>query len=193
MGSNVAGYLEPNSQPAPLEDAALEDFFHDIIVGLSGLPDDKVRPMWQEEPPTQPGRSNVWLAFGITIQPGDTYAAEVHDPVGEEGQGVDQFQRHETLEISMICFGPNSGATMRLLRDSVQIEQNRAVLTANGFGFQETTDIIHGPVLAKSKYQQRSDMKLIVRRAVVRDFQVLNILESDITLDVGLATVQPSP
>ena len=186
MPSNIPGYLPPQSAPAPLEDVALEDFFHDIIVGLSGLDDLMVRPIWQGEPPTQPGRDENWIAFGLTVQPSDTYAVEVHSP---EIDGSDELQRHETIEVSMMCYGANAGAVLRLLRDSIQVEQNREVFTQNGMGLQETTEIIAAPVLAKARWQRRFDMKMLVRRIVVREFEVLNILEADIYLKAQLSKV----
>lgn len=188
MPSTVPGYLEPQAVPAPLEDQALEDFFQQIIKGLSALDDELVRPDWQEEPPTQPERVVNWIAFGITSSPSDGYPAIMHDPDADADEGNDELQRHETMEIALKCYGPNAGAILRQVRDSIQVDQNLAVLTANGFGFQETTEIVHAPVLSKSKWQRRFDMKMILRRIVVRNYQVLSILESDINLEVELST-----
>lgn len=188
MDSTQSGYLQPQSSPAPLEDQALEDFWQEVLIGLSGLAETLVRPDWQEEPPTQPSRATNWIAFGITIQPSDAYAAQVNLPDDDAREGAEGFQRHETLEVGLKCYGPNSGATLRLVRDSIQVDQNLAVLTANGFGFQETTEIIHAPLLAKAKWQQRHDMKIICRRLVERKYSVLNILEPDIILDVETST-----
>lgn len=187
--SSEAGYLQPQSLPAPVEDEPLEDFFHDVIQQLAGIDDgDLVRPRWQGEPPTQPDRDVQWISFGITHAPADTYAAEIHDAGAAQEDGSDTMQRHETLHIFMSVYGPNSQATLALIRDSIQIEQNRAVLTQNGMGLQETTEPVHAPLIAKSKWLQRWDMTMIVRRAIERDYSVLNILESDLYLKVQLSS-----
>lgn len=186
--SSEAGYLQPEAAPAPTQGDSLEDFFQIVLVQLSGLPDEVVRPRWQGEPPNQPERTSNWLAFGITRAPADTYAVELHQPgVGQE-DGTDQLQRHETLEILCSCFGPDSQEVLSLIRDSIQLEQNRAVLTQNGIGLQETGEIIHAPVIAKTKWLQRYDMTIIVRRSILRDYKVLNVLESDLFLNVELST-----
>lgn len=188
MPSNVPGYLAPKSSPAPLEDAALEDFLQQVLAGLSGLADDLVRPMWQLEPPTQPQRGVNWLSFGITVYPCEGYPFEDHDPDSDGGIGDSEQQRHETVEVHLACFGDNAGATLRLVRDAIQIDQNLAVLRASGFGLQETTEIVNGPLLAKSRWQRRMDMKLVLRRQVSRKFELLNILEADIFLKVPLSS-----
>ncbi len=193
MPSNIPGYLAPQSNPAPLEDAALEDFLHDVLVGLSGLANELVRPAYQEEPPTQPERDQNWLAFTISEEPTEGFPAFVHDQSADGGDGVDEFQRHEGLYIQLMCYGPNANAIQRLIRDSIQVDQNVAVLEASGFGLQETTEIINAPVLAKSKWTRRFDMKIILRRIVIRNYENLNILESDLFLQVPLSKSGVTP
>lgn len=183
MPSNIAGYLDPDATPAPPVDDPFEDFIHDVLVGLSGIADELVRPRFQGEPPTQPGRTVDWVSFGLAATQADTYAANVHiNADAENPEGADTFQRHETVNILVSCYGPNAQGYATLIRDSLQVEQNRAVLTANGVGLQETTEIINAPVLAKEKWLRRYDFTIIVRRCIDREYGVLSILSVDLFL-----------
>lgn len=63
--SATGGYLLPEQSPAPLEGDALDDFFHDIVAGITGLDTNLVRPRWQETPPPAPKRGTNWAAVGV--------------------------------------------------------------------------------------------------------------------------------
>lgn len=53
--TTTPGYLPPSTSPA--YDAALDQMFHDLVMGITGLTGDLVRPRWQAEPPQQPEHS----------------------------------------------------------------------------------------------------------------------------------------
>lgn len=173
-------YIAPLASPAPLEDNDFEDFLHDVFVGLTGLNPDLVRPRWQPEPPNIPDFGTDWLAFGITTIPADTYAVTQHDPAGN---GSDSFQRHETVEVLLSAYGPNSMRTLSLLRDSIQVEQNRSVLVANGMGVIETTSMIAAPAMIKDRWTKRWDMTFRFRRQVLRVYQVLSLVSASGTIN----------
>lgn len=185
--SSTGGYLQPAVTPAPLEDQAFEDFLQEIFVGLSGLPTDSVIPRWQPEPINQPDLLSDWIAFGIMRQDPDVYAVVEHDPTGN---GQDQMQRHETVEILLSSYGPNSVRNLSTLRDGLQVSQNRDVLTTNGMGVVQTGEMTPVPTLVKDRWLRRYDMMLTIRRQILRSYPVLNLSSAQATLntDDGITT-----
>lgn len=190
MPSNAVGYLLPNDAPAPLEDDAFENFLHDLFAGITGMANELVRPRWQPEPPNQPARELNWLAFGIMDIDADTYAVTEHDPatIGPNPPGSDSLQRHETVEVLISSYGPNSMKNLAVLRDGLQIEQNRAVLTANGMGLTNTGRINPAPSLVKEKWLKRFDMLMVFRRQVRRVYSVYNLASAVGTLNTEALT-----
>lgn len=178
--SATGGYLVPAVAPAPLEDAAFEDFLHDYFAGLTGLANADVRPRWQPEPPNIDTFGNNWLAFGIMVLDPDTYAVEEHDPTGN---GTDQFQRHETVEVLISSYGDNAMRNLSQLRDGIQISQNREVLQLAGIGVVQTGQIIAAPSLVKSRWLRRFDMTFTFRRCILRTYPVLNLLSAKGEID----------
>lgn len=176
--SSVAGYLSPSATPAPLEDDALDTFLHDLLVGVTGLPGDMIRPRWQPEPPTQPARDVDWMAFGVMDEDPDTYSAVIHN-----ANGSDEMQRHENFSVLISSYGLNARANLGLLRDGIQLEQNRAILSANIMGLVETGRVITAPALVKDGWLRRFDMTMVLRRQVRRIYSVKNLASMDGILD----------
>lgn len=196
MGNTSAtgGFVRPAASPAPLEDTDLEDFLQAMVVGITGLPDDLVRPRWQEEPPDQPDIDTDWAAIGVTETDPDTFAATVHYP------GYDELRRHEILNILVSFYGPHSNSYAELLRDGLQIAQNREVLTNNGMGLVETGDVTRVPSLVKQRWQQRADLPMRIRRQVKRQYPILDLVAAEVDLSnlkddgsVMVSTVEVPP
>lgn len=182
--SASGGYLTP-AGAAPLQDEAFENFLHDLFVGLTGISNELVRPRWQPEPPNQPDFGSDWLAFGIMRQAGDTYGYMEHD---SDGDGTDQLTRHESVEILLSSYGPNASGNLSLLRDSLLVEQNRAVMVAAGMGQTETGEIIPAPTLVKDRWMRRFDMTMSFRRSIQRTYPVLTLLSAQGTLNTEAMT-----
>lgn len=178
--SATGGYIQPAVAPAPLEDKALEDFLQEVFVGISGLTTDKIRPNWQPEPPNQPDFGTDWIAFGITRQAADAYAAVIHDV---NGLGTDELQRHETVEVIISSYGDNATKNLAVLRDGLQVEQNRAVLESVAIGMIETGEILAMPALVKNRWTRRFQMMFTFRRQIRRSYPVLTILTAQVELD----------
>lgn len=179
MTSTVAGYLAPNSTPAPLEDDALDDFLGDVIAGITGLDrDNLVRPRWQEDPPNLPARTVTWCAVGVTDHIPDTYA---YTALEADGLTTDLI-RHETLVINATFYGPQSGAIATLFRDGLQIPQNLEALFGAGFGLIEATGPTQAPELIKEKWLQRNDIIWKTRREIRRVYPVLSLLSAHGTI-----------
>lgn len=186
--SATGGYLTPDGVIAPpLEDEALDDFLGDIVAGITGLDRDKyVRPRWQEEPPNLPARSVDWVAVGVIHRTSDTNAVEQHDG---GGQGTDLIIRHEQLELLCSFYGPNCQAKGALLRDGLGVAQNREPLFLAGMGLVSVGDLTKAPEILKSAWYQRTDLTIVIRREVRREFAVLNILSAEGTIITDVETI----
>lgn len=178
--SATGGYLRPAASPAPLQDDALQDFLQELVVGVTGMDPKSVIPRWQPEPPNLKTQGTDWAAIGLMTSRPDMYAAVMHL---DDGQGADQLQRHEVMEILTSFYGPNSERNAALLKDGLQIGQNREVLVANGMGLVSTGDPIAVPSLVKDRWLKRMDMPLTIKREILRVYPVENILIGRAYLD----------
>lgn len=183
--SASVGYLTPTVSPAPLEDDALDDFFQVWIAGITGLTGSSVRPLWQKESTNIPAESVDWVAFGITEIEADLYAAKLHYA---DADGKDQLRRHEVLHCRCSFYGPNAKKYCNILRDGMQVGQNHNVLSVNNMGLVESNSPVFVPELLKMKWYKRVDMTFKIKRQVVREYQVLNLLEGNGTLNNELYT-----
>lgn len=182
--SATGGYLLPEGPPAPgpLQDDALADFFQAILVGLTGIDGKMVRPKWQANPPGNPGQGIDWIAFGVEMQDSDGFAFVQHVGGADGGNGADVFQRNENLHITCNFYGPNCGAFASQVSDGLLIEQNRAVLTANGMGLTDAGKPRRVPDYLNMLWYPRVDLVLIIRRCVQRVYPILNLLSADGTV-----------
>ena len=194
--SSTGGYVVPtNAIPAPLNDAALEDFLHDVLAGVTGLANDLVRPRWQEEPPNLPPRNVTWAAFGVRSVSADTFPAVTHDPTAAAGQGADILSRHQELTLLASFYGPASQTNAERLRDGLLIAQNREALFLAGMALVEVGEIVSAPELVKQKWLRRWDLPVIIRREVRREYPILNLLSAsgDIISTAGTITFNVNP
>lgn len=178
--SATGGYLPATPSPAPLEGPALINFFQEWIVGLTGLPGKMVRPRWQQEPPNIPEEGTDWLAFGITNRAADTFAVELHPPLGPD---YNQIRRHEVLDILVSIYGPNADNYAHLLREGMALAQNREPLSLNSMGLISSGAVQTVPELVKEKWYYRVDMPFSIRRQIVREFRVLSLTSAQGTVN----------
>lgn len=160
-----------------LDDDVLFDFFHDFIAGVTGLGGQHVVPRWQENPPNLEAFGNNWCGFGITAYKTDTFAAEV------QKVGFAELHRHEEMEIQCSFYGTNAAAYARLLRDGMQVSQNLESFSLNNMGLINSGDLLNVPSLVKERWQHRVDFPFYVRRQIVREYPILELLGSNITVN----------
>lgn len=186
--SATGGYLTPTSSVA-LNDDALDDFLQAVVVGVTGMPGATVRPRWQPEPPNLPQTSvgadgatviPDWAAIGIIDVEPDFNAAVMHQSAGN---GDDILLRQEILTLMTSFYGPNAGSNCALLRDGLQIAQNREVLQVAGYGVIETGNPRQVPVQIKDIWWRRVDMQVRIRRQVQRIYPVLNLVSAAGTIN----------
>jgi hypothetical protein len=213
--SASGGFLQPQ-QSALLEDDALDDFLQMLVAGITGLPGAMVRPRWQTQEPILPPIDTDWSAIGIVSRDGDTYSTEWHEgggptsdignyeigasPIGgalspgASGPASSSIIRHETLNIVATFYGPNCQGNAALLRDGLGLAQNREVLFLARMGLQEIGQLARGPELVKGNWLGRVDLPFSIRRAIVRNYAILNLrqlqgtLATDAEASVALTT-----
>jgi hypothetical protein len=182
--SSTGGFLAPLPSPAPtpLEDAALQNFLQSIVVGITGLTGAMVFPRWQETPPNIPPINTAWASIGVQNRKAETFAFEFHDGTLNSGNGLDTLIRHEEAEILCGFYGPTADTNASLLRDGLQVAQNREALQLAGMSLIECGDLLTVPSLVNSQWYYRVDLPFRVRRAIVREYPILNLLSSQITV-----------
>lgn len=179
--SATGGYLTPSSSPAPLEGEALVDFVQSWVVGITGMPGQNVRPRWQPESTNIPQEDVSWAALGVVRREIQTFAYEKFIPNQTGGYG--QVINHEIMHFLISFYGPNADVHSQVLREGMYLSQNREILSLNNMGLVACGEIVTLPELLKQKWLYRVDLPFSIRRQIVRDYPVLNILSGDIRLD----------
>jgi hypothetical protein len=188
--SSTGGYLQPSPAPAPqpLQGQSFQDWLQQIIVGITGLPGPSVVPRWQLEPPDLPDVGTDWAAFGIIETIPDTFAAIIHNPTG---QGDDTFQRHELVKLLVSFYGPDADSYCALLRDGLQVAQNREVMFLASVGHVETGNPQAVPSLVQNQWLYRVDIPWTVKRRVLRNYPILNLLIGQGTIISDIPQTEP--
>ena len=171
----------------------LEDFLHDFLVGISGLPNELVRPDWQLYPGVFPGNKVGipdfevdWLAFGIKNKRSD------FSPVQElKSNGSYEMQRNEYLDLFCVFYGLNSQITAENVRDNLFINQNSEVLNRNGFAFVKVDEIIDASMIFNNRFYRRADLTITIGRLLKKTYEILPFLkaEGDVIGNIGEKTI----
>jgi hypothetical protein len=180
--SSTGGYLAPSSG-SPADDANLEAIVQRLIVGVSGLPGNMVRPTWQVNIPQQPSPATNWCAIQIQSITPDDNPAIIHDPVAE----TDTLYRHEEIEVLLSFYGITGQQYASQARDGLYLNQNDEALKTVNMVFVGTSPIRTASDFINQQAVRRFDFTLTLRRQVVRTYSILNILSATI----GLETDQP--
>lgn len=170
--SSTGGYLSPVSS-RPVEDDAFEDFIGNVVAGITGLARALVRPRWQPKPPPHPPITTNWCAIGITTIVSDYGTVSLHNPAG---QGADEQQRHDTVDLLASFYGPGAYSLASRLRDGLMVSQNRAAMRSAGINLLESTRIRPASDLLNERFIRRVDLEISLRRAFVRTYPILNVL-----------------
>ena len=166
-----------------LDDDAFHDFFHDYVMGITGLAGALIVPRWQPDPPNISDFESNWCAFGITDFKSDVFAAEI------QKIGYCEIHRHEIVQFMLSFYGKNSTGYARLFRDGVQLSQNHEILSANSMGLVETGDLTNAPAFIKERWQRRIDLPFSIRRQIIRTYPILEIMKADITFTDGIVPI----
>lgn len=181
--SASGGYLQPVGTQ-PIDDDALDDVFHDMVVGITGLAPDLVRPRWQPTVAKQPAAAVNWCAIGVVEEEPDANAVVVHDPNANGGAGQDNLRRNEKIKVLATFYGANAKQYAKMLRDGLSILQNLEAIKIELLAFITTDTIRAVPEQINNVWVRRYDLPMHFRRLVERSYSVESIATGDITLHV---------
>jgi hypothetical protein len=188
--SATGGYLLPTSAP-PAEDDALDDIFTELISGLTGFDrDTRVRPRWQPTQSSLPSRDVNWCAVGVTEDEPDDNAVITHNPTADSGNGQDDLQRHEEIQVLATFYGPNAKGYAKQVRDGLSIPQNRETLQLSDLTFVKTGRIRAVPEQMNNVWQRRYDLPIFFRRRVARSYAIQTIQSVGVELHVDSRVIQ---
>lgn len=181
--STSGGYLIPTSSQGLPGDLTLNQFIQTVLVGISGLPGQFVRPSWQKKPPAQPDIDVNWIAYGINITTPDANAY-----VAINNDGNTELQRQELLEIKCSFYGAAAYEISTEVRDGFQIQQNLDALRTANMGFAWCDNAVQLPDLVNESWVQRIDMGVFLRRQRQRIYPILEILSAKGTVQTTLGS-----
>lgn len=179
----TGGYLSPAPKVPPLASVppnlSFLDFLQSVVVGISGIPGNLVRPDWQPNPPKRPMLDVNWIAMGIEgIQP-DFNAYQGYLPFTDP----DPFlQRNETVPLVMNFYGPLSYENYGLTRDGFQLTQNLAQLNKAKVPFAYDTPAQHVPELINEEWFDRWRAVFYFRRQIQRTYPLLTFVSAGGTI-----------
>lgn len=180
--SATGGYLAENS--TLLSMTALENTFHDVIAGITGINATLVRPSRQINPAKQPQPETNWIAFEIRRDSSDINAAVSHVSTG---QGHDVVTDHDVYIAAVAVYGPDSDTIAGILRRGLFVWQNREALRAAGIAIQLVGNPVTMPELDSMTWRSRCDLDIRFVVEIKGAYGVLNLLRStgDIAGDDG--------
>lgn len=147
----------------------IERFFHDLIMGLTGIDKTLIRPRWQPNQPITPVSGTDWIAFGVSELEGDNTAYTVKTLTGAN------LVRHEKYQVLCSFYGTNAKTTYRKMRDGLEIGQNREVLFLNNMGYVTSSVATHAPELINDIWHDRYDATFQFAREVTKAYNILEI------------------
>lgn len=178
--SSTGGFLQ-NTLGLPSNSPGVSDYLQQAIVGITGLDPTLVRPRWQSQPPTQPTVSTNWCAFGIESYDLYDYPIIIHN---SSGLGSDDLYRLERINLLTSFYGPRAIGYAGLLRDGFYVEQNYAILSAQGVKLRSAENIVYVTELINSQYVNRADLFINFERMVHRNYLIENLVGAEVDISV---------
>lgn len=185
--SATGGYLMPTT-PSPAYDQPLDLQLQRVVVGITGMDGTLVRPRWQPRPPQQPDQSVDWCAIGI-VRVGAAYGHHTrHVP---DGDGSDETEAYEDLELLASFYGPGCAGMAALLRDGLWVPQNREALRAGGLALTSADTVTLLGEYVTTEWRRRADLPIFLTRVVSRSYPILNLLEAQGSITSQAASEPP--
>lgn len=177
--STTAGYLLPSDEPQ--DDDALVDALQEVIVGVTAIPSDLVRPRWQPEPPQRPDFDVDWAAFGLVSDLKDQ--SSYQGVVGTPSEPALTVERDSIVTMLLSIYGPNASGLIDRFRDGLMIDQNRDGLFAQNMALVEIQDAITLPAKIQERWVKRVDVRVLFRRRTTRVYPVRTLLSAEVTVE----------
>ena len=164
------------SSPPPAEDAAFDTALQAVVVAVTGLPSNMVRPRWQLVAPPQPEPEADWCAIGVVDETPEDNTYSRHDYTAAAGNGETTTQTNVTVQILASFYGVNAKGYAALMRDGLMIAQNREALTVQSVSLVAMPDpVLFVPTMLNERAYPRADVRFRLRRAMVRVWPIRNI------------------
>ena len=189
--SASGGFLTPSSALPP-EDDAFDAIIQALVVGITAIPGNLVRPRWQPVALPQPEAAVNWCAIGVIEEdPQQGRPAITHDGAASGGLGADTLQVNDEAEILASFYGPNARSFANLFRDGLMLPQNREALEfpTPGSNSQQIYRIIQMPSparfvpeLVNQTTVRRVDVSFRIKRANITVWPVENLLSVQVEL-----------
>lgn len=172
--SSTGGFLAPSSGQPP-EDAALDAILQALVVGVTGLVGNLVRPRWQPKPPAQPEPNVDWCAIGVVDEDPEPNIALAHSG---DGNGSSTSFDNDIVSVLASFYGPTARGNAKRLRTGLMIAQNRETLLANGLALMEIPGkTIFVPEIFNNQTVRRADLPIRFRRRTAMVWPIDNIVE----------------
>lgn len=183
-----SGYLAPTN--AGISRSDLEDVLQTVVVGITGLPGQLVRPRYQPRPPHRPDQDTTWCAVGAAAFPA-TSRTTTHD---SDADGQDVVVTTRSIDVLVSAYGLQALEVVSRLADGLLVGQNRDELRRNGLVVTDIGEPLHAPELIGGVWEDRYDLTISMQWETRRSYGVLNILDAPggIIADTGsVRTLQP--
>lgn len=151
----------------------LTQFIQTVLVGISGLSPDLVRPDWQVAPPKMPELNTNWIAYGIKES---TPNANAYTNLDDADQY--ESQRHQDIKVQCSFYGPQAIELASLVTDGFQIPPNLQELGRWNMGYVSTGTMLHVPDLVNERWVDRIVMEVNLRREVIRRYGIPNLVSA---------------
>jgi len=155
---------------------------NDLVVGVSGLPDDMVRPRWQPEAPLVPKASENWAAIGVVRFNGERGGPELRHYSDDPGYSV--LTQFDYPVVATTFYGPDCEGYARQFKDGLSIAQNWEQAYARGLNLYEMADILLFGELINNVWYRRAELELTFRQTVARRYEIQNILRAQGTMEL---------
>ena len=183
--SSTGGYLAPSGTP-PLDDQALDRFFHDVFMGVTSLPAALIRPRWQINPGNMPPSGTDWMAQGDVEREDEGVAWQYF----AKGTQTFTLARNQTITNLVSIYGPNASTNEALLRDGLSLDQNREAMNLQGIGLVRVGDPRNMSMLINEQWSKRIDVRITFRRQIVRTYPILTIQSGSVQIETDTGIVE---
>lgn len=171
--SATGGFLRQTSAPPARE--RLEDVWHDVIAGITGLGAKLVRPTHQIDPSAVPPVRTDWCAFRLEMDGARNFADHVHDGSGE---GCDLVIDHMPWRVTAFFYGPDAEDLAGALRRGLEIAQNRSALRRAGCAVTSVESPVSVPELDGEIWRRRADLAIHMTVTMASAYGVLNLKDA---------------
>lgn len=151
----------PLPVPPGLDMTAIENAVAALIVALTGLEPELVRPRHQPRPPQPPPADAGWCAFGCVAEAGEGVQIL---PESRDGTVPVRLVTHDRIDVRVSFYGPAGPVLARSLTRGLRVAQNRALLGA-GLVFVAAGQAIPAADLVGAQWVRRHDLTLTLRCA----------------------------